>query len=277
MDYVLVDSSLVDRPSPKSEISKATYVSLSTNMFDMGGDRANQMFDANTCFFESAIETNLWGFLHLTIVSVWIWANSRLLWPHSNDWLGWKKDRREWFWRRGTSSTSIRPNSSNSKPSKKRIHGLHDCSIRRVTGPPRLCELAQDKRVLRTLKKFGLFVETLKELQIESGYPPELLGFNVGRGIEVCVRLRDERTGSPLAENLVLRILCHELAHNRHESHDDKFYLFERKLLLAMIGSSESLPESKHVSGRTLGWAFDSDIFSLVSSEKEKNQLAQQK
>jgi hypothetical protein len=103
-------------------------------------------------------------------------------------------------------------------------------SVPASSGDQKLHRLARSKKVVRLLRKFGLFVESLIELPPRDGHPPELMGFNVGRGIEIHVRLLDQFHLTPLTENEVLSILCHELAHNRHSDHGADFRRFEQQL-----------------------------------------------
>lgn len=184
---------------------------------------------------------------------LWFWLNFSLLLPHPNDALGWKGFRQDWFIRRrnfSAATTKSKDDSSQGRDlsdlfrlPRRRINGLHDVCFRTVLGPRRLKKLAESRAVFRLMKHFGLFVELLRELRPGDGQPPELQGYNLGRGIEIHVRLRDEKTLRKISRDSVLRTLCHELAHNRHSHHDVDFRRFEAQLL-CFLGMEPGVEDS---------------------------------
>lgn len=86
--------------------------------------------------------------------------------------------------------------------------------------------LASDAGVLRAMKKRGWRVGALREMLPEGrvGVDPVcVLGYNVGRGSEIRLRLRtdDMRGFRGLPE--LMHVLAHELAHNVRDEHDNEF------------------------------------------------------
>lgn len=78
------------------------------------------------------------------------------------------------------------------------------------------------------MRNHGLRVVTLCEF-----YPKDarLLGLNVNHGQKICIRLRpasNDKIFFPLTE--LLGTMLHELSHNIHGPHDDKFYSYMGKL-----------------------------------------------
>jgi len=76
-------------------------------------------------------------------------------------------------------------------------------------------------------------------------YPAEtnLLGLNINGGEQICIRLRahyDPNTFLP--EDQIVRTMLHELTHNLHGPHDEKFYSFLKKL------------EDEYYAVRARGW-----------------------
>lgn len=78
------------------------------------------------------------------------------------------------------------------------------------------------------MRHHGLKVGTLCEFFPKD---PQLLGLNVNHGMKICIRLRphfNDKTFFPLTE--LLGTMIHELTHNKHGPHDDKFYTYMGEL-----------------------------------------------
>lgn len=78
------------------------------------------------------------------------------------------------------------------------------------------------------MRAHGLRVGTLCEF-----FPKDsrLLGLNVNHGMKICIRLRrpnNDESFYPLTE--LLGTMLHELSHNKHGPHDDKFYKYMGEL-----------------------------------------------
>ncbi|KAI0158234.1 WLM-domain-containing protein [Xylariaceae sp. FL1272] len=92
---------------------------------------------------------------------------------------------------------------------------------------------------LHILKKIASLVKPLmrargwKVKQLTEFYPEQqnLLGLNVGRGMKICLRLRypgDKNQFMPIEQ--VTDTMLHELAHNVHGPHDEKFHALWNQL-----------------------------------------------
>jgi len=78
------------------------------------------------------------------------------------------------------------------------------------------------------MRKHGWILPTLAEFFPES---PNLLGLNVNGGEQILLRLRPPWSPDTfLEEDAVVRTMLHELTHNVHGPHDEKFYKFLAEL-----------------------------------------------
>ncbi|KAG5643139.1 hypothetical protein DXG03_001529 [Asterophora parasitica] len=60
---------------------------------------------------------------------------------------------------------------------------------------------------------------------------PNLLGININRGMKICLRLRPAHAPDTFYEEEdVIQTMLHELTHNVHGPHDEKFYKFLSEL-----------------------------------------------
>ncbi|KAI0673725.1 WLM domain-containing protein [Trametes maxima] len=103
------------------------------------------------------------------------------------------------------------------------------------------------------MRKHGWVLPVLSEFFPES---PNLLGMNVNAGQKILVRLRPAHSPDTFYdEEDILHTMLHELTHNVHGPHDDKFY----KLLSELEEEYEALRRSGysgegfHSNGRRLG------------------------
>lgn len=88
-----------------------------------------------------------------------------------------------------------------------------------------LRRLASDAGVLRVMRERRWRVGALREMAPRGrvGVDPCLMGYNVGRGREIRLRIRtDDHKGFRSIPQL-LAVLAHELAHNVHDAHDVAF------------------------------------------------------
>ncbi|ODV86220.1 hypothetical protein CANARDRAFT_186478, partial [[Candida] arabinofermentans NRRL YB-2248] len=79
------------------------------------------------------------------------------------------------------------------------------------------------------LRKYSLRVGHLTEFFPKNA---SLLGLNVNGGQKICIRLRPASNNNwffPMNE--LLGTMLHEMSHNRHGPHDDKFYSFMNEML----------------------------------------------
>lgn len=93
--------------------------------------------------------------------------------------------------------------------------------------------LANDPGILATMKKRKFFVPVLREL------PPDgyvgvsdvcLMGLNENFGQRISLRIRTDDLLGFRKILSIKKVLCHELAHNIHGPHDDKFYVLMRQI-----------------------------------------------
>ncbi|KAI1205640.1 WLM-domain-containing protein [Annulohypoxylon truncatum] len=102
-----------------------------------------------------------------------------------------------------------------------------------------LANFPREKEALHTLKKVASLVKPLmrargwKVGQLTEFFPEQhnLLGLNVGRGQRICLRLRyhsDRNQFVPIEQ--VIDTMLHELAHNVHGPHDEKFHALWNQL-----------------------------------------------
>ncbi|RPD82246.1 WLM-domain-containing protein [Lentinus tigrinus ALCF2SS1-7] len=108
------------------------------------------------------------------------------------------------------------------------------------------------------MRKHGWVLPVLSEFFPES---PNLLDINSGQ--KILVRLRPPHTPNTFFdEEDILQTMLHELAHNVHGSHDDKFYKFLAGLEeeYATLRRSGYDGEGFHSAGRRLGTSFSHDL-----------------
>lgn len=102
-----------------------------------------------------------------------------------------------------------------------------------------LAKFPREKDALHILKKVASLVKPImrarnwKVGQLTEFYPEQhnLLGLNVGHGQKICLRLRypsDRNQFIPIEQ--VIDTMLHELAHNVHGPHDDKFHALWNQL-----------------------------------------------
>ncbi|OTA94147.1 hypothetical protein M434DRAFT_395053 [Hypoxylon sp. CO27-5] len=102
-----------------------------------------------------------------------------------------------------------------------------------------LANFPREKDALHILKKVASLVKPImrargwKVGQLTEFYPEQhnLLGLNVGHGQKICLRLRypsDRNQFVPIEQ--VIDTMLHELAHNVHGPHDDKFHALWNQL-----------------------------------------------
>lgn len=94
-----------------------------------------------------------------------------------------------------------------------------------------LQSLANDEGVLAVMKKHKWSVGALCELYPE-GYVGVsdvcVMGLNENHGQRILLRLRTDDMKGFRKILSIRKVLCHELAHNEHSEHDDKFYVLMR-------------------------------------------------
>lgn len=103
------------------------------------------------------------------------------------------------------------------------------------------------------MRNHGLRVVSLCEFFPKD---PRLLGLNVNHGLKICIRLRpasNERSFYPLTE--LLGTMLHELSHNKHGPHDDKFYKYmgELRSELEVLMAEGFTGDGFFSQGKTLG------------------------
>ncbi|KAI1445917.1 WLM-domain-containing protein [Annulohypoxylon stygium] len=102
-----------------------------------------------------------------------------------------------------------------------------------------LATFPREKEALHILKKVASLVKPMMRArgwrvgQLTEFYPEQhnLLGLNVGRGNKICLRLRyptDRNRFVPIEQ--VVDTMLHELAHNVHGPHDEKFHALWNQL-----------------------------------------------
>lgn len=109
--------------------------------------------------------------------------------------------------------------------------------------------------VAPVIHEYGFKVGTLCEMYPKS---PNLLGLNVNHGQKILLRLRfasNERLFLPLAD--IVETFLHELTHNVHGPHDDKFYKLLDELRLSYerrgaSGTGDYRCEQNRLGGRSL-------------------------
>nr|GAT47439.1 predicted protein [Mycena chlorophos] len=103
-------------------------------------------------------------------------------------------------------------------------------SFTHVKGPPK-----QESRALEMLKRIASLVKPIMRkhgwvLPVLSEFFPQqsnLLGLNVNGGQKILLRLRPAHAPDTfMDEDDVVQTMLHELTHNVHGPHDDKFYKF---------------------------------------------------
>jgi len=97
-----------------------------------------------------------------------------------------------------------------------------------------LQSLTEDKGIRTIMETHSWNVGILKEMPPDGkvGVDPVcVLGFNVGKGMEINLRLRTDDLKGFRPWNKLIEVLCHELAHNVHSEHDSEFYALMNQLL----------------------------------------------
>lgn len=94
-------------------------------------------------------------------------------------------------------------------------------------------DLATDPGFLAVMRKHRWTVGTLSEMYPEGlvGIDPVcVLGLNVNKGQEIKLRLRTDDLQGFRKRLDIRKVLCHELSHNVHGDHDEKFYKLMRQI-----------------------------------------------
>ena len=96
-----------------------------------------------------------------------------------------------------------------------------------------------------------------------------VLGLNKNKGEAIYLRLRtDDLKGFRKLLN-IKKVLYHELAHNEHSDHDDKFYMLMRQIEREVVNLDWRQNSKGHVLGSTGGFKEDSFQSPEPSSEKK--------
>ena len=96
-----------------------------------------------------------------------------------------------------------------------------------------LTSLSQDKGIVHAMQKFQLEVGSLCEMYPEGKVGESavcVMGLNVNKGEKILLRIRTDDLKGFRKHLSIRKVLYHELAHNRHGDHDDKFYVFMRQI-----------------------------------------------
>ena len=96
-----------------------------------------------------------------------------------------------------------------------------------------LTDLARDPGIRNVMEKYGWTVGTLCEMYPE-GYVGVsdvcVMGLNENRGNRIFLRLRTDDLRGFRKVLSIRKVLYHELAHNRHDDHDDAFFMLMREI-----------------------------------------------
>lgn len=115
-----------------------------------------------------------------------------------------------------------------------------------------LTKLASDPGILHVLKEYKWKIPLLSEMYPEGKVGISavcVLGLNVGNGREIRLRIRtDDLTGFRKYSSM-LKVLCHELAHNHFSEHDERFYLFMREIQKKVEENNWKRGEGKTIGG----------------------------
>lgn len=99
-----------------------------------------------------------------------------------------------------------------------------------------------------------------------TGGTTRLLGLNRNRGQVIELRLRTDAYDGWLKYKDVRKVLCHELAHNIHDEHDEKFWALFHKLEREVVDLD---PFGKR--GRTIfaGERYDGPMLKVAGDDSE--------
>ncbi|KAF8543498.1 WLM domain-containing protein [Trichophaea hybrida] len=154
-----------------------------------------------------------------------------------------------------------------------------------------LPNFARPQHALQTLRRLASLVKPIMLSHsfhvgtLSEFYPAEtnLLGLNINGGEKICIRLRAHYDASTfLPEEQIVGTMLHELTHNVHGPHDEKFYGFLKKLeeeyyaLRARGWNGEGFySEGRRLGGRNpLGFG-DSRRRRALKAAEERNAWAQ--
>ncbi|RDX51198.1 WLM-domain-containing protein [Lentinus brumalis] len=118
------------------------------------------------------------------------------------------------------------------------------------------------------MRKHGWILPVLSEFYPES---PNLLGLNVNAGEKILVRLRPPHAPDTFFdEEDILHTMLHELTHNVHGPHDDKFYKYFAGLEeeYAALRRSGYDGEGFHSAGHRLGTNASHDLPTHIARQK---------
>jgi len=133
--------------------------------------------------------------------------------------------------------------------------------------------LSSDPGVLAVMKKHKWSVGALCEMYPE-GYVGVsdicVMGLNQNKGQKIFLRLRTDDLKGFRKLLSIKKVLYHELAHNEHSDHDDKFYMLMRQIEREVV----ELDWRKSTKGHVLGHGqsrLESDIEVGVTHSESKN------
>ena len=113
-------------------------------------------------------------------------------------------------------------------------------------------ELSVDIGVLAVMEKHKFKVGTLCELYPE-GYVGVsdvcVMGLNEGNGIRILLRLRTDDLKGFRKILSIRKVLFHELAHNMHSDHDNKFYMLMRQIEREVVELDWRASKAKSIGG----------------------------
>ena len=154
---------------------------------------------------------------------------------------------------------AARAAASSAAASPYRFHAIRELAVPAVATPPAgraralLRRLADDRSLQKVMASHEFSVGLLAEM------PPEgmvgvsqscLMGFNRNRGMEIHLRLRTDDWAGLRPYASIVDVLCHELAHNVHDDHDDNF-----KALKSTLSREYSLHLARERAAPSVGGA----------------------
>ncbi|KAH8918632.1 WLM-domain-containing protein [Atractiella rhizophila] len=157
-------------------------------------------------------------------------------------------------------------------------------SIRALKNRPRADEALELLKKIASLvkpimKKHGWTLPELVEFFPEN---PGLLGLNVNHGQKICIRLRPAHSPNSFydLETDLIGTMLHELTHNVHGPHDQKFYAYLDKLQdeYDALRSSGYSGEGFQSNGKRLGQGVGNDRgVSLDQARKKAAEMAEKR
>jgi hypothetical protein len=95
-----------------------------------------------------------------------------------------------------------------------------------------------------------------------------ILGLNKNKGQEILLRLRTDDLKGFRKLLTIKKVLYHELAHNEHSDHDDKFYILMRQIEREVVELDWRQSTKGHVLGRRRHHGSDSDSGELFDEHQ---------